>query len=479
MCMAFCWGALAIVLGVLIGAEVASGSRVPIRGPDLAPVAGPLIAASDIVWIERVAGGGVVVKAMASNAHTPRTVLHRDPPVAHRLDPLMAAAPGRLAIELDLAGTTPSTGRSTAGSFTGPLDGPFEELPLCLPSQLLDLAVTESAVAYHSRTEGACRQFVVRDLATPPAHPPRELDRDAFALRLAGRYVAWLERAGSVGFSPDLSDIVVYDRIEDRELYRVDHRMLPAPGVIVGLDLQTDGKVAFVSYRAQQTRRGLINSGLVGWASAAEPRPHILGLPARRHYEVRIAGDTIAFLGSNTTRSFEPRAPIVDGELGLADLSGRSRIHRRPVESSVFAETFDFDGERLTWAELTCKGMVLRSAPARRVVPRRALRCPLTFSTPPRVRSSGVVSFVLDCRGLSRACGAERVIFESRGRRVATSRPRRGGLLRRAHTARLSSAARLKLRSRGALRLEARAAIRDSDGRVQRRRGTIVLRSAR
>lgn len=458
---------------------MASASTVTVGGPDVAPVAGPLIAGSDTVWIERVARGGVTVKAMASRGGTARTVFRHDSVPAHRLEPLLAAAPGRIGLELELAGTTPSTGSGTAGTFTGPLDGPFEELPRCFPSLLLDVAVTEDAVAYHSPTDGTCRQLVVRDLSTPLSHPPRQLDRDAFAVRLAGRYVAWLERAESTGLPPGLSDIAVYDRVEDRELYRVDHRMLPPPGRIVGLDLQADGKVVFVSYRERRANGRLVTSEHIAWASPAEPRPHMLPLPTRRHYEARIAGDRIAFVGSNTTRPSEPRAPVFDGELGLSDLGGRSRIHRKPVESRVYAETFDFDGRRLAWAELMCAGIALRSAPVEDVVPRKVRPCPLAFSTPLRVGANGHLSFVLGCRGLNRSCGSQRVTFESGGRPVAISRPRRRGPLRRAHTARLSPAARRDLRRHGTLRVEARAIVRDLDGRLQRRTRRMVLRPAR
>jgi hypothetical protein len=176
----------------------------------------------------------------------------------------------------------------------------------------------------------------VRDLAGGTM--PLVLGHDVHAVRIAGRYVAWLE--GTYTGSPQSqADIVVYDRTKGAEAYRI-----PASAIaqrVTSLSLQSDGKVAFVF---DPTPNDTNARELVAWASRSHPVVHKLRLPRRLSYTVTLASDRVVFArySSAGDRTHE--------QLGVSDLKGRSRLIVRHGSGLGI----DYDGKRIAYAIRSC-----------------------------------------------------------------------------------------------------------------------------
>lgn len=95
----------------------------------------------------------------------------------------------------------------------------------------------------------------MRDTAAEPLSPARSVGLGGVGVRIAGRYVAWLD--GPYRDVPgSVYDIVVYDRMTDGELYRVSRNELD--GSPISLDVQEDGKVALRLAGRQGTPAGKV-----------------------------------------------------------------------------------------------------------------------------------------------------------------------------------------------------------------------------
>jgi hypothetical protein len=160
----------------------------------------------------------------------------------------------------------------------------------------------------------------VRDLANPPNSPRRSVGRGGMSARIAGRYVTWLDGE----YDPNLNeagayDVVVYDRVDDREVYRIPGAAMR--GRVAALDHDSKGNLVVALSRAQAGHRTTLT---LAWASLTKPSLHRLPLPASEFYDVRINDGVIAFERRGATSG-----PVESAVVGLTDLTGHQRIFTR------------------------------------------------------------------------------------------------------------------------------------------------------
>jgi hypothetical protein len=160
------------------------------------------------------------------------------------------------------------------------------------------------------------------------------------AVRLAGRYVAWLEGTYRLGSANSDADLVVYDLEGAVEAYRIPDALLPSQ--VSGFALQDDGKVAFTfDPNADDTNP----RDLVAWASPAEPHVHKLPLPRRYVYTLKFARDRIVF--ARDTKA--AKRPLE--ETGVTDLKG----HIRLIQRHAVGTGIDYDGKHIAYAIRACR----------------------------------------------------------------------------------------------------------------------------
>ncbi len=222
-------------------------------------------------------------------------------------------------------------GSSGSGHLAGPAGRPLSSLALCAGfSDAGGVDVSGSAIAF-----GRCdTKLEIRGQSSTDA--TQIVGRDVHAAAIAGRYVAWLE--GHSINTESAADVVVYDREARSEVYRLPATAFPAE--ITDLDVQDDGTVAFSFYARPNDRVGGMR---VGWASPAEPTVHVLPLPRRLTYGVRIGVNRIVFF--RYPKSLHTRGH----EIGVTDLQGHSRLFSR---EAGFA--FDYDGADLGYVKRLC-----------------------------------------------------------------------------------------------------------------------------
>jgi hypothetical protein len=302
-------------------------------------------------------------------------------------------------------------------------------------------------------SNGSRREVVVRDYSTPTPVDEVIPDAQIHGLRIAGRYVAWLEGGSPQVYSP--SGIVVYDRVLGMVVYRVPRAVMR--GDVNELDLQDDGKVVF-SVGALR--------GQVAWASPAQPSPHVLGLPYRQNYEVRIAGNRIGF-EAGVQPSFGER---ISADVGVTDLAGHWRRLGNFAEGSLGTDDFDFDGQRLAWWSFGCTRAFIHIVDANgpAAISRPRSGCRLRFTRKPSIADGGF-RLHLDCFGFARdSCYARHLRLTFRGLLVASG----NSALRVA----LTRSGRRLLRRHHVLHVRASAILRDEAGRREARKGPLTLR---
>jgi hypothetical protein len=305
---------------------------------------------------------------------------------------------------------------------------------------------------------GYTETAIVEDFSTTP--PSSQAVEDAgFGLRVAGRYLAWLERYHGPGSLHGFSyDVLVYDRIAAAPVYRIPATALK--GGVQSFDLQSDGKVAIAfavpRYGPDLTR--------VGWASPAAPRLHVLPLPAAPSYSVRIANNTIGFeRGVYNSEHFTPAS------VGLATLDGRYRTIVRNGQAIVGFYSFDYDGRRIAWLSYGCSTARIEYLPATARsgpgFPRRG--CRLTFLRPPSIVNGTTLKVDVDCFGFS-GCIVQRLTATRRTNKAVVARGRDD------HAA-LTPLGRSLLRHDGRLDMRLRAIITDGAGRRESRSARVIV----
>jgi len=295
---------------------------------------GPTLAGETVVWGEEAGGTGSIhqwTQRLGERA------LYRSDSLA--LGRPLAASPTLLAFERTYPSCKPQPNFAcpqAEDALVGPPRGPFRTLvrprTCSIPTSGNTLALDGGFAAYlEVDCAGQRMRVIVRDVG----HSGRPLIvRDAALssgccrdIAIAGRFVAWSER----------NEVVVYDRLARRPVYRA--RLGPKAGIDVdlGFDLQRDGKLA-VSYRLIEVARA--GPTTIGWLSPSSPRLHVLPLRGS-DTRIRIAGDRIAFERFRTSSA---------GVLAIVDLAGRARSVAGFAPPVSLHGQFDFDGRHITWA---------------------------------------------------------------------------------------------------------------------------------
>jgi hypothetical protein len=295
---------------------------------------GPVLAGDAVVWGEEAGGTGSLHQW--TRGFGERVVYRSD---SLSLGRPLAASRTLLAFERSYPSCKPQPNVAcpqAQDALVGPARGPFRTLvrprTCSLPTSGNTLALDGGIAAYlEVDCEGQRMRVVVRDVA----HSKGPLViRDAALssgccndVAIAGRFVAWSER----------NEIVVYDRLARRPVYRT--RIGPQAGIDVdlGFDLQRDGTIA-VSYRLVEVARA--GPTTIAWLSPSAPRLHLLSLRGT-DARIRIAGDRIAF-----KRFVTPSTSV----LVVADLAGRARPVARFAPPESLRGDFDFDRRHITWA---------------------------------------------------------------------------------------------------------------------------------
>jgi hypothetical protein len=459
-------GAAILAWVAAFGIVQQASAAVPEGIPTAEPRAGPALAGPRVVWPAELDRYGFRLLT-APTGGTATQLLSIPAGPGGIVIPSLAASPQRTVLSY----ATGTRGGRSGSPFEGrtiltlSADGRRETLDeSCSIGSVPDLPrivdVSADAVVFPRCGSSGRQGAFVRDYSGPaPVDQPVPGARTA-GLRIAGRYVAWLDRTQGAPFTRP--DIVVHDRLTGTEAYRVPQAPL---GELPSFDLQADGKVAYASSGPGGWR--------VAWASPSEPRPHVLPLAGREQYEVRIAGDRIGFMSG-----VQPCCGSVTlGEVGVSDLSGRARRVGDLAEGSLFTDDFDFDGERVAWWSYRCTDTVIRIAsadgPDGSTGPRSG--CPLRFERSPRVKS-GWVRIYPDCFGFGAGfCEARDVVLTTRrgGERVVVGRGPIGSRVD------LTRAGRTLLRGGRRVKARASAALVDDGGRRERRAGRLVLRRGR
>ena len=457
----------AVALGLTHASPAGAAISEVVRGAHFLPSGGPVLWGDGVAWGERSSSGAVsLVTVQPGQAR--RTLGEVSRAQGMSLEVALAGSPERLAVGTREAAICVKCGSEFRSNlYSAPLDGPLlhHAGPCASNTPMRDFDVNGTLLVGR---DAGCR-YAVYDLAQS-SEPQFELPVNIRAPRVAGRYLAWLEGPEEASFA-STSDIIVFDTSGQRALYRVPANAMSGP--VRGLDVQEDGKVALV-YLAQGARGGVTSK--VGWASPEDPRLHVLPLAPRSVYSIRLADDQIGFVRGESS--------FANGQIGVADLAGSSKLLASPVEGDTMVERFDFDGRRLTWVQPGCTNAIVRTMEVTDAPEVRGPRsgCRLRFARPPRPVGHGRVLVALDCRGFHGGCATRRVLLRGRlrsGQRITTL----GVGTERFNESRLlvtlRAAAREALRRRGYLRVRATARIIDATGLAERRSTTVVLRTNR
>ncbi len=152
-------------------------------------------------------------------------------------------------------------------------------------------------------------------------------DRSAARLRLAGRYLAFVDRTVVRARMP----VVVYDLVARREAYRTP----PLAADVTAMDVQADSKVVVVQAPAPYPERRADRS--VVWFGPRNRRGRRLPVRAGDVASVRLVGDRVLLQRVRRGRA----------ELAVVELAGRIRPLRGARRS--FGD-LGFDGRWAAWA---------------------------------------------------------------------------------------------------------------------------------
>ena len=384
---------------------------VPADGPILS---GPALAGDQVAWASHGPSGSVTV--LTGGAGGVRTIAAIPPPrpvAGDGADGAIVAASADRVVAAETA--TFSQFHITAvvrqQVLTGAVSGPLDAIAGCgtgAQPQCGDLEgcgeigssytvdVSGPAVAYANRC-GDDPLTVIDYGSNPPA---RQTLGRVWAVRIAGRYLAWLMQSSPTGF---VDMLVVYDRSQGREAYRLSlpNRTLPLPS---DFDVQDDGKVA-VAVRQADPSQG----ARLAWASPAEPSLHYLPVTGTG-LSVHIASDRIA-VSAHPIRHLYRDLSVYD--LGGTRLTG-TRVERADGD-------FDFDGARLSFATRPCETSFLTTWDLASAAPPAppSGRCPVPSLEAKTLRpdATGFVGVPLRCPATPALGCAGRLHLVASGRR--------------------------------------------------------------
>lgn len=332
----------------------------------------------------------------------------------------------------------------SAELLAGPPGGRRERLVDCAADFFdgsVPVALDAAVLAYDPNPCDDLGRLVLRDFTTGvtralPDAPART------ALRLRGRFAAWLAEEGGS------TTLVVYDHVAGAVAYSA-----PAADVRA-FDLDADGTVAAVAGRASRP----CSSGRLLRYSVASPAPAEIDVPVCAT-GVRIDAGRIVFLGwEGASRTLRLAGP--DG--AVRDLVRFGRV--RPGG-------FDAEGERIAWAARACSGgeAIFTAGLGQAPLGVGSINCRARFGSGVVPVRRGVATVRLRC---PRGCGGE-LRLRHMGRRHFS-------LLRGEREVRvtLSDRARQRLRRRGALDALAKLVTRNraGDRHARMRQVTLVAR---
>jgi hypothetical protein len=299
-----------------------------------------VLAGDGVTWLTRPAGGGLAVYS-ARPGRRPRRVQSfpgpREP--GNLIVNAFAGSDTTVVIESErfvpgnhVDGAVSGGTALYAGGF-GERLGSLARCDAVLGTGLGRIDVSGTTVAFE-RCDGTLE---VRDLAGPASS--QVIGHDVHAVRLAARYVAWLEGTYN-GSSQSQADLVVYDRESRAEAYRIPARAIPTR--VLSFSLQADGKVAFAF---DPTANDADPRSLVAWASRSQPSVHKLPLPRRLAYTVILVRDRVVFA------RYSSAGDGTREELGVTDLQGHSHlIVRRGSGLGI-----DYDGTHVAYTIRACQ----------------------------------------------------------------------------------------------------------------------------
>lgn len=421
------------------------------------PAYGPMLSGSRAVWAERRRDGGFDVQ-VATAGGSASLLLSFHPPPGGALIPELAASPSRVVVASGVGEAGPRGASWGARDvYTAAIGASAEQLgSRCdifgTPDLPRAVDVSGNALVY-PRCDGDGQYVHVRDYSTAaPVDEQVPGAQPGGGLRIAGRYVAWLDNGGDE--VANVTGITVYDRLAGRISYHIKKGSV-GQGVHE-LDLQTDGKLTF-SYQTSDGQR-------IAWASPAEPRRHTLPLRNANPYDVRIAGDRIAFQVGPTVFA----GAVFPATIGITDLEGHARTLAKRAEGGLFSEDFDFDGTRLAWWSYGCSHALIHqvaaSAPPSFTPPRSG--CPLRFTSSPRLESGGHrLRLFVNCFGFDGGCGLRDTLITAKrdGKRIVVGSQGRGARVQ------LTSKGRDLIARPGSLRVRVATTLVDLAGRDERR----------
>jgi hypothetical protein len=429
----------------------------------------PALAGERVLW---TLGPGLNVELWSGTAGASpvrvQTFAPEAPPGGRQyLSATLAASPSLAAVTaFAYRDIGPGAGRQPeyTEQYVGPPGGPLERVAWCPAeqNQVRSADVSGEAYVYRQCDEGE-GHVEIRDFGAEPLSGSAAVGRGGYFARIAGRYVAWLDGVWQPETVSNTADLVVYDRVAGTEVYRVGREDIGR--TLHSLDVQSDGKIAF-SYETDARSEDRV---VGGWASPAEPYVHRLPLPERGEYDVKIVDDRIAFQAGHS-QGFT----IQHADIGLSDLSGNTRLLARRTDAYVFNESFDYDGERVTWSEYGCerRRLVVRAVNEPGTAKGAPRNCPLRMLAKPRV-TRGVAVFRFGCGGFLRPCSFMATL-RAAGRKVGHIGRERAA--RNPVRVRLSRAGRRVLEQRGSLRVELTVRLMAPTGHEQVRRKTVRLR---
>ncbi len=363
--------------------------------------------------------------------------------------------------------------------LSGPLEGPFRELsPRCDHFHFGAFNVPSSSIAIEDELVAArgpnCSENTLRDFSSSTSSP-RPLPTQVREVQMAGRYMAWLSAPRDQSANHSESDVVVFDRIADREVYRIPKEALKLR--VDTLDVRDDGRVVVAISRGVTPPGEDVGhyEAELAWASADEPYLHKIPVQTRNSYQAKVTGDTIVF-----ARGGLPMTDRSLYEVGVTDFTGRVRLLRSSDAKAFYPDSsvFDFDGKRLAWVQAGCHRAVIRVedvATPPLIEKRRP--CPLRLATAPKVRDGRVIlDPVCEVKCFTRYLTLTTV----ERFRVGGRPPRRVRVGKSAHTGsttiRLKREAKRLLAKRGKLRIQVSGTVSNLPGeRREPRTMTVTL----
>ena len=330
---------LAAALAALTGLAGSDASDALAADPkvDRRLLAGPVLAGTRSAWVEMPRGRRAAQRVrLGTGGAGVRTVFTARP---SRTIGALAGSTERLAFDFrDSRDEGRSGVQYTPHLMAGPPNGPFRELPSnCADSRtaVLDGSLLGAIEPGESNCNGQAPNsgMVIRDLAAGSSqvlpHATYQIWTES-RLAVAGRYVAYAD------LSTRRTTVTVVDRTTGTVLYRSEPLF---DNGTLAFDLQPDGKLAILHEDIGRRRNELL------WYSP-DAIPHALRQVGCRP-AVRLAGDRIVVDQLVSRDRYN---------LALIGLDGRARVLARfgPTRGGGTRErvgTFDFDGQRVTWAQ--------------------------------------------------------------------------------------------------------------------------------